>query len=149
MRRFDPSPGFALIRDSIVDTLAPDEPLIVAIDDTIVRKAGTKTHGSKWRRDPLGPPFQVNLIRAQRFLQLSAALTFDKGSTRMLPIDRVHAPGRPKTDDPTLTEVAVERIGGPSAPSSTESIPTGTFGSSETRVSPTKPCSKTCPRGRL
>jgi len=110
MRRFDPSKGFALIRDFIVDSLEPNKPLVVAIDDTIVRRAGTNTHGSKWRRDPLGPPFQVNLVRAQRYLQLSAALRLQNGSTRMLPIDLVHAPGRPKSDDPTLTELAVERI---------------------------------------
>ena len=47
--------------------------LAFAMDDTIARKTGKKIHGSAWKRDPLGPAFQTNLVLAQRYLQFSAA----------------------------------------------------------------------------
>lgn len=49
-----------------------------------------------WRRDPLGPRFQTNFVRAQRFLQVSAALPGKDGSSRLAPIAFVHAPTPPK-----------------------------------------------------
>lgn len=109
-RRFDQDAGFATVRNRILKALPDDQPFIVGIDDTIVRKAGKRTHGSKWRRDPLGPPFQINLVRAQRFFQISAALPLPNQAFRMLPIDLVHSPTRPGTDDPSVTQVAVSRL---------------------------------------
>ena len=53
--------------------LPPAAALVVAIDDTLVRKTGAKIDGVGWKRDPLGPHFQTNLVRGQRFVQLSAA----------------------------------------------------------------------------
>jgi len=43
----------------------------VAIDDTLAHKTGKNTPGVAYRRDPLSPAFQVNLILAQRFVQFS------------------------------------------------------------------------------
>ena len=40
-------------------------------DDTLVRKSSKKTFGSRYARDPLSPPFQVNLVLGQRFVQTS------------------------------------------------------------------------------
>lgn len=53
--------------------LPEDQPLVVAVDDTLVRKTGPHIDGVAWRRDPLGPAFQTNLVRGQRYLQFSAA----------------------------------------------------------------------------
>ncbi len=55
----------------------PQEPrpqtprVVVAIDDTLLRKSGRKTPGVSYRRDPLSPAFQTNLVLAQRFIQFS------------------------------------------------------------------------------
>jgi hypothetical protein len=68
------------------------------MDDTLVRKRGRKVHGAGWRRDPLGPRFQANLVWSQRFLQVSAALPDGAcpGRARGIPIDFVHAPSAAK-----------------------------------------------------
>lgn len=70
-----------------VDELAGDtRPLCVALDDTILRKVGKCIPGTAYRKDPLGPPFNVNLVWAQRRLQLSAAVADSNGEGRMIPI---------------------------------------------------------------
>ena len=91
--RFDPDAVFAVARNEVLDLLSPQQPLVVAMDDSLLPKTGTHIPGVGWRRDPLGPRFQANLIRAQRVLQLSAALPSpDDGSARMVPIDFQHVP---------------------------------------------------------
>ena len=94
--RVDPDECFALVREEIERMLPPDRPMIVALDDTLRQKSGTSIHGVAWRRDPLGPKFQANLVLAQRFIQLSAALSAENGSARMIPIDLTHAPSARK-----------------------------------------------------
>lgn len=95
-RRVQPEKLFAPVRRALADRLNPDHPLVVAVDDTRIRKTGSKTSGVKYIRDPLGPPFHVNLIKGQRFLQVSAAAPADNGMARMIPIDFVHAPSPQK-----------------------------------------------------
>ena len=94
--RVEPQECFAVIREKIERMLPPDMPMVVALDDTLRQKSGTGIHGVAWRRDPLGPKFQVNLVLAQRFIQLSAALAAEDGSARMIPIDLTHAPSARK-----------------------------------------------------
>lgn len=94
--RVDPQKLFGSIRQSLIRRLAPAEPLITALDDTRLRKTGRKTYGVKYTRDPLGPPFQVNLIKAQRFVQTSMAWPGSHGAARMIPVDFVHAPAPSK-----------------------------------------------------
>jgi hypothetical protein len=95
--RFDPEAVFAVVREQLLEELSPEQPLVVAMDDSLLRKTGTHIAGVSWRRDPLGPRFQVNLVRAQRVLQLSAALpSSEKGSARLVPIDFQHVPTPPK-----------------------------------------------------
>ncbi|HUF45510.1 MAG TPA: transposase, partial [Aestuariivirgaceae bacterium] len=96
--RLDSDQLFAGVRQAVLAELPPTAPLCVALDDSLLPKRGTKIHGVAWRRDPLGPPFQVNLIRAQRVLQFSAALTRsqDAATLRLVPIDFAHAPTPPK-----------------------------------------------------
>jgi len=90
--RVDESVLFGRVRDNLIENLAPGEPLVVALDDTIIRKTGKKIHGSAWKRDPLGPAFQTNLVLAQRFLQFSAAWPLANGEARLVPIGFIHTP---------------------------------------------------------
>lgn len=49
----------------------PQRPVVAAIDDTKLRKTGRKIRSASWHRDPLSPPFHMNLIYGLRFLQAS------------------------------------------------------------------------------
>jgi len=91
--RFDPEAVFGVVRQQLQQQLSAQEPLVVAMDDSLLRKTGTDIPGVSWRRDPLGPRFQVNFVRAQRILQLSAALpSHQNPSARLVPIDFQHVP---------------------------------------------------------
>lgn len=83
---------FAVTRRAVVSELRPEAPVCAVLDDTLVRRAGLRTPGVAWRRDPLGPRFQTNLVRAQRFVQLSLALPSQAGTPRVVPVAFVHAP---------------------------------------------------------
>lgn len=100
--RVDEQPLFSHIREKLLENLPSDQPLVVALDDTIIRKTGKKIHGVGWKRDALGPAFQTNLVKAQRYLQFSAAwpLPGTDGEARMVPIDFQHAPSpsKPRKD---------------------------------------------------
>ena len=61
--RVDETMLFAQVRDQLQARLDAAAPLVVALDDTLVRKTGPRIDGVGWRRDPLGPPFQTNLVR--------------------------------------------------------------------------------------
>ena len=97
-QRFDRDALFAPARRAVLEQLAPQEPLAVMMDDTLLRKRGRKVHGTGWRRDPLGPPFCTNFVWGQRFLQISAAAPdiSGTGQARGIPIDLVHAPSPAK-----------------------------------------------------
>lgn len=61
----------------------------VAIDDTRLRKTGRAIPQAFYQRDPLSPPFHVNLMLGLRFLQASLLVPRHRGaprSTRALPI---------------------------------------------------------------
>jgi hypothetical protein len=92
--RFDLPSLLAPARRTVVQQLAPQQPLVALMDDTLLRKRGRKISGTSWRRDPLGPPFCNNFIWGQRFLQISAALPEGSGAgrARAIPIDLTHCP---------------------------------------------------------
>ena len=46
----------------------------VAVDDTRLKKTGRTIRQAQYHRDPLSPPFHVNLIWSLRFLQASLLL---------------------------------------------------------------------------
>lgn len=83
---------FAVVRRAVLAELPPQTPLCVAIDDSLLRKTGIRIAGVAWRRDPLGPHFQTNFVRAQRVLQFSAAVPLRDGAYRMVPVSFLHAP---------------------------------------------------------
>ena len=83
---------FAVARRAVVSQLAADAPVCAVLDDTLLRRSGLRTPGVAWRRDPLGPRFQTNFVRAQRFLQVSLVLPLPQGGGRLIPIAFRHAP---------------------------------------------------------
>lgn len=93
--RVDVSEMFSVIRKEILSMNDPDESNIYAhMDDTLLRKTGKKVSGAKWLRDPLGPPFQTNLVWGQRFLQICLS-QFNKMGTvpcKTIPVEMVHCP---------------------------------------------------------
>ena len=95
--RLDPSGLFAGIRSASVEQLPSSDPVLISVDDSLLPKTGPKIPGVAWRRDPQGPPFQTNLIRAQRVLQFSVLLPLPDSPTRRgIPIDFLHTPTAPK-----------------------------------------------------
>lgn len=94
--RIDEAVLFQKSLDEVLTVLPAGQPLVIALDDTLVRKCGTHIDGVSWRRDPLGPPFQTNLIRGQRYLQMSAAWPLEGGASRMVPVVFQHSPSAPK-----------------------------------------------------
>ena len=94
--RFDERAVFGLVRQALEKTLPAQEPLVVAMDDSLLRKTGRKIHGVRYQRDPMSPPFHVNFVRGLRVLQISAALPQGRGLARMVPIDFEHAVLPPK-----------------------------------------------------
>lgn len=97
-----------------VELLKPaSRPLCLALDDTILRKTGKTIPGTAYRKDPLGPPFNLNLVWAQRRLQLSAAVADENNEVRMIPISFRDAstPRKPsKTAPPEQVALYKERM---------------------------------------
>lgn len=95
---------FSVIRRGVLAELPPHAPLVVAIDDSLLRKTGIRIPGVAWRRDPLGPRFQTNFVRAQRVLQFSAAFPLSDHRYRTVPIVFLHAPTPAKPSRKASTE---------------------------------------------
>jgi len=79
----------------------------VAIDDTRLRKTGRAIPQAFYQRDPISPPFHVNLVLGLRFLQASLLVPLHRNApvgTRALPIrfqevSRVKRPGKKATEE--------------------------------------------------
>lgn len=79
----------------------------VAIDDTRLRKTGRAIPQAFYQRDPLSPPFHLNLMLGLRFLQASLLVPLHRNApvgTRALPIrfqevSRIKRPGRKATEE--------------------------------------------------
>jgi len=93
-----------LFRPILKSALAycPQRLVGVAIDDTKLRKTGRSIPQAFYQRDPLSPPFHVNLVLGLRFLQASLLVPLHRNApvgTRALPIrfqevSRVKRPGK-------------------------------------------------------
>jgi len=101
--RLRPEVLFRQIRKEVEALKSPSRPLCVAIDDTILRKTGKKIPGTAYRKDPLGPAFNVNLAWAQRMLQLSGAVVCENDEARMVPIafEDASTPRKPRKSAPS------------------------------------------------
>ena len=79
----------------------------VALDDTRLRKTGRSIRQAFYQRDPLSPPFHLNLVLGLRFLQASLLVPLHRNApvgTRALPIrfqevSRVKRPGKNATQE--------------------------------------------------
>ena len=99
---------FSVVRRGVADQLPPGAPLRTVLDDSLLRRSGLHTPGVAWRRDPLGPRFQTNFVRGQRFLQISAAMPGKDGLCRLAPIAFVHAPTPQKPKRNASVEVVAQ-----------------------------------------
>jgi hypothetical protein len=73
----------------------PGQFVPVALDDTRLRKTGQRIPTAFWQRDPLSPPFRVNLQWGLRFLQASLLLPLHRKhnvNARAIPVRFVMAP---------------------------------------------------------
>jgi DDE superfamily endonuclease len=71
----------------------------IALDDTRLKKTGKRIPTAFWQRDPLSPPFHVNLQWGLRFLQASVLLPLHrkhKVNARAVPVRFVAAPSLKK-----------------------------------------------------
>jgi len=105
---------FTPILDGILELIPKGSALVIAVDDSHLKKTGKKVETAGWCRDPLGPPFHTNLMFAQRFIQLSAAVpdpTNPKRS-RMIPIavDTIPKLPKPAKDAPQQDWDQYEKI---------------------------------------
>jgi hypothetical protein len=79
----------------------------VAIDDTRLHKTGRAIQQAFYQRDPLSPPFHLNLMLGLRFLQASLLVPLHRNApvgTRALPIrfqevSRVKRPGKKASEE--------------------------------------------------
>jgi hypothetical protein len=112
--RVDPAALFSAVRRGSEQALREDLPLVVALDDSILRKRGHKIPATAWRPDPLGARFQVNFVWAQRVLQMAVVLPEGtEGAARTVPIDFGLAPTatrpRPKAPEAEWTAYRQEQ----------------------------------------
>lgn len=103
-----PWPAEALFDPVLRDCLEryPDGPICAAMDDTKLARAGRCVKTASWQRDPLSPPFHMNLIRGLRFMQTSLLYPHHREGNfpaRSLPVrftecPPVKKPGKRATD---------------------------------------------------
>jgi hypothetical protein len=104
--RVDPHAPFEVILRHACGHLKAGEPVVLCIDDTMVRKTGSRIDGVRFRIDRLGPKFRPNFVLGQRYLQCSVAWTLPDGSAPLLPVDFEHAPGAGKLGTKATPEEA-------------------------------------------
>jgi hypothetical protein len=105
--RWDPRALFGPVIRRAIAQYCPKY-IVVGLDDTGIKRSGKKLKTARWLRDPLSPPFHVNLIWAQRFLQASLLVPLYRldreSSPRGLPIrfeevTPVRKPGKKATKE--------------------------------------------------
>ena len=85
----------------------PEQLVGVAVDDTKLRKTGRSIEQAFYQRDPMSPPFHVNLVLGLRFLQASLLVPHHRNAqagARALPIrfqevSRVKRPGKKASEE--------------------------------------------------
>jgi len=104
---WDPRALFRPIFDGVIEFLSPGGPVVSALDDTRLKKTGTKIPGVSYQRDPLSPHFHTNLVRSLRYLQMSLMLPGGElpGPARSIPVRFQHVPPVPKPKKKAPEEV--------------------------------------------
>ena len=86
--KWDPQALFApLLKEGL--SWCPGRLVGVAVDDTRIRKTGRCIAQAAYHRDPMSPPFHVNLMLGLRFLQASLLVPLHRAgqfSARAIPI---------------------------------------------------------------
>lgn len=123
---------FDAVVDAAVETVDRVCPggryLLVAVDDTGLPKTGKSIADARWMRDPLSPPFHLNLRWGLRYVHLAMILPLhtQKMDPRAISIDfapapSIKKPGRKATDQQradykeaqkqkNLSKIMVERV---------------------------------------
>lgn len=96
--KWDTTDLFAPVVRGTLHLLPENAPLATALDDTRLLKVGKKIPGVGYGRDPMSPPFHVNLVPGQRFVQLSAMVPAGPAPApaRGVPVRFHHQPPVPK-----------------------------------------------------
>lgn len=103
--RWEPQELFRPILKSAL-AYCPQRLVGVALDDTKLRKTGRSIQQAFYQRDPMSPPFHLNLVLGLRFLQASLLVPLHCNApvgSRALPIrfqevSRVKRPGKKASD---------------------------------------------------
>jgi hypothetical protein len=103
--RWEPQQLFQPILKRALE-FCPQRLVGVALDDTKLRKTGRSIPQAFYQRDPMSPPFHVNLVLGLRFLQASLLVPLHRNApvgTRAIPIrfqqvSRVKRPGKKASD---------------------------------------------------
>jgi hypothetical protein len=93
--QWNPHSLFDPIFDHLAELLpSAQAPVVAALDDTLCKKTGRHVPGATFARDPMSPPFHVNLVRGLRFVQASLLVhaTQFLGPARALPVRFEPAP---------------------------------------------------------
>lgn len=80
-------------------------PIVLAGDETRLRRGGRRVKRSRWTRDPLSPPFHVNFMKGIRFCQFSLLLPLYRLAgvdARAVPVSfrPVDLPAKPRRSAP-------------------------------------------------
>jgi hypothetical protein len=70
-RQWKPQALFAPLISSYLDRYSDPGPIAVALDDTALARPGKHVPHTAWLRDPMSPPFHLNLVHGIRFVQIS------------------------------------------------------------------------------
>ena len=84
---WEPRQLFDPVLDRLSSLLAsPSAPVIAALDDTLCKKTGKQIPGVAIARDPLSPPFHVNLCYGLRFVQVSLLVSASESPGVRIPM---------------------------------------------------------------
>ena len=91
-------------------------PVLAALDDTMIKKTGRRIPGVAIGRDPMSPPFHVNLCYGVRFVQVSVLVSpAAGGAARALPVRFEFAP--PAVKPKSMKRKPAEPVGAGDLPS--------------------------------
>ena len=115
MCRWSPRALFDVVLKLALPLMSSDQPLVVGLDDTIVRKTGRRIQKASHLRDPLSPPFHTNLVWSLRFIQAVLLLWPEggNGAARAIPVAFDLAPPvkKPKSKKPKRKNSKQEAAG--------------------------------------
>lgn len=99
---WEPSSLFDGILERVFALMRQGQPLVAVMDDTIFRKTGKKIPQAKHLRDPLSPPFHMNMVWALRYLHMALLIWPSRANAaaRAIPIAFELAPSVAKPKPP-------------------------------------------------